>query len=475
MSDNPPKKRIGFFRSSMIYAVGDLLTKGARIILVPYFIAALTKPEMGQLAILQAIIFATWTLLSFGFGQAIQRYFSEYGDRQESFVTTVWITRYVVAIPVFLLLLLVGRSFASEADGNLPADLITLAITAGFFRAGLNVTELWLVIREEPVVYRLFTFCQFLLTTLLTIFFITWLGGGVAGAMWAEITSYILFTMVGAVMHFRNAPFVRGLVQWPAIVSYALPVLPHALFMWGASAFDRILLERFVPTAEIAEYHVGYLLASIVTIGAMAMRSAWMPGYFRETDRVAAGEKFGRRATLFILLIVTASLVTFVFADEMVAVFLFFGKASYARAPGFVRIVVVGMVGFCIFIGFNQPLFYERRIRTLATISGLGFAANVACNLWFIPLMGTAGAAVATLISYWVFAALLMGVLSRVHDVQWETGKIFWIAAAAIAVGAASMMLPAGLDWRPISIKLIVVLGYVAVVVGGFRVTGTRI
>ena len=79
-----------FFRSSLIYAFGDLLTKGARIVLIPYYMASLTKAEIGLWSVLQVAVLATWTLLAFGFGAAIQRFYHDYKDRGDAFVASLW-------------------------------------------------------------------------------------------------------------------------------------------------------------------------------------------------------------------------------------------------------------------------------------------------------------------------------------------------------------------------------------------------
>ncbi len=449
-------------KSSLIYAIGDLLTKGARIILIPYFIACLTKEDVGTLAVLQAVVFATWTLLSFGFGHAVQRFYNEYGDQRERFTTTLWLSRMIAAVPFYLLLVLAGGFFAQHS-ATIPVELIWLAITAGFFRAALNITELWFVIREQALAYRTFTFLQFLTTTLLTIYFITGRGWGVTGAMLAELISYSIWSLVACVIHFRAGLPKAGIVNWRDCLSYCLPVLPHALFMWGVSFIDRLLLEGEVPTSEIGEYHIGYLLASVVSIGALAMRSAWLPRFFKQEDSKTGGREFGKTATLFFYLVLLAALGAFTFAPEIVALFSMFGSADYGRAADVLRIVVVGIAGYSIFLGFNQPLFYQRRIGLLASISGLGLAVNITANLILIPGYGIFGAAIATVAAYWTFAGVLMTVIARVYKVHWQYSTlIFWSICAAL-FGLIVLIVPTPIGVGRVAVKTGLILAFIAV------------
>ena len=51
-----------FLRFSVIYALGDFLTKGAQIVLLPFYISVLTQAEVGTLAVLTTLVLAMWHL-----------------------------------------------------------------------------------------------------------------------------------------------------------------------------------------------------------------------------------------------------------------------------------------------------------------------------------------------------------------------------------------------------------------------------
>ena len=106
-----------FFRSTLIYAVGDLLTKGARIVLIPYYIHSLTKDEIGLWAVLQVVVLATWTLLAFGFGAAIQRFYNDYEDRGDQFVSSLWWSRMMLSL---LPAIALGPAFSSSGHHHRP-------------------------------------------------------------------------------------------------------------------------------------------------------------------------------------------------------------------------------------------------------------------------------------------------------------------------------------------------------------------
>ena len=79
-SADSPRGMGRFLRFSLIYGIGDLLTKGARIILLPFYMAVLSAAELGELYVLQAISFICWTLLGFGLHFAVQKFYVEYKE-----------------------------------------------------------------------------------------------------------------------------------------------------------------------------------------------------------------------------------------------------------------------------------------------------------------------------------------------------------------------------------------------------------
>ena len=123
-----PKGAGRFLRFSLIYGLGDLLTKGARIVLVPFYIGVMTPAEIGELAILQAIIFCTWTLLGFGLGFAIHKYYYEYKENGDAMVSTLWLARLIGGLPFYALMMMAGWGFYSLGDDSIALKLILICL-----------------------------------------------------------------------------------------------------------------------------------------------------------------------------------------------------------------------------------------------------------------------------------------------------------------------------------------------------------
>lgn len=452
-----PKK---FFRSSFIYAAGDFLTKGAQIVLLPYYVSVLTTAEVGTLAVLTTLMLATFNVMAFALGFGIRRFYHEQEEHGDRFVTTLWVARFVGGLPVMAVTFLGALLLHRWMQSTIPLSLILMALTSGFLRAGLNLVETSYVIQEEPVKYRALTFFQFLTSTFLIIYLITYLKMGVAGAVLGELICYSIWTLISAYLLCSKSSPKFSAVVWPEMFWYCLPALPHVFFMWGVSAVDRLILEQHVSLAEIGVYDIGYKLASFLSVIMLAMRAAWLPNYFKTANQQGAQKRYAQMATVFFYVLFFGALCGILYAPEAVALITFRAATAYTGSINILRVVILGIAGFGMFVAFNQPLLYERKTGLVALASGAGLVANVAANAILIPHFGIMGAAIATVISYFLMALIALLIVNRKYHFEWEFLRIMVIFAIASACAILGCQLSTEINILNSVLKLMLLLAF---------------
>ena len=125
----------------------------------------------------------------------------------------------------------------------------------------------------------------------------------------------------------------------------------------------------------------------------------------------------------------------------MVRFFSCFGESDYSEAVDVIRWVAPGMVGFALFVGVNQPLFYERKIGLIAFISFLGLAVNIGVNLILIPQYGIWGSAIATIGGYGLISLAMMQTVKSLYKIPFEMSRLLYFLLLAIAVSSTSIWL----------------------------------
>lgn len=450
-----------FLSASSLYAIGDLLTKGARFVLVPYYVHVLTQAEIGTLGVLQAISIAAWTLFAFGFGLAIPRFYFQYKDQADRFITGVWWSRMLGTCGPCLLLIGINYLVVPKWMPEIPVHLVALSILSGFLRAGFNIIESWYMVREQPVKYRTFTVLQFLSTTALIIYLVSFRRLGVAGAVIGEFLSYVIWTIIsGWLVGMARRSDLAG-IDWRPLVRYCSTLLPHTFFMWVIAYSDRVILQQFVTLKELGIYELGHTLGSALSVAALAMRAAWVPSFFRRAGEEGGRREFAQTASYFcsITLLVAAGLI--IFAPEAMWIVT---SGGYEDSVRIMRLIVIGLVGQALFMGLNQPLLYEGKNTLLSALSLTATIVNIGLNLWWIPRWGILGAGLSHLTSYFVLASIAFILTRQYYQVQWQWGTLLGSWAAAIAVtaigcGLPELSLPATLGIKVLlSIALVLVL-----------------
>lgn len=430
-----------FLYRSAIYAIGDLLTKGSRFLLVPLYAYTFTQADMGLIAILTAITTASQTMLGLGLTLGVRRFHVDYDHTPESadrFVSTMFWTRAALSLPLLAVLIAATFVYCRSSDSVLPIPLTIAALLTGYFRAGSNIAENALIVREEPVKYRALTSLQFLSVAAAVMVAVLVLDLGFEGAIFGElIATSIWCVAIGIYVTRQSQPSFREF-EWRTIWRHCLPAVPYLTFMWALASSDRLLLERFrVSTDRIAVYEIGYLLATALSVFSIAMQSAWFPRFFRTADQSSSRAEYGRTANLYFAVVAFAAVSMILVAPELVAIV---APSTYSYAVTITRVVVLGTLFLTMFMAFSQPLLYANRTVSMALAAGLGLIVNLVANVILIPKYGILGSAIATVAAYSAIAIVALVCAQKTFHVEWD------IESSGLLIACAGLVTWLGLS-----------------------------
>ncbi len=453
---------------AVVYAAGSLLSKGAKFLLIPIYVRFLTQAEVGMLVFLEALIVALSRVLSGGLAQAVKRFYIDYDDPREAdaFTASVWWASLGLALVGGA-----GLYGAVQAQGHvLSAQVLprylALAVIAAALQGNFNVPLHRYIVRKEPLRHGLFTLFQFLTTTGLILFFVVRRGWGLDGVLWGYILGYGVWTLVAGAVIMAPARFRVRWGRMREVFAYALPALPHALFTWGISFADRVILERFVSLEALGIYGIGYQLASVLPVFSLALGNAWLARFFRSASSGEGPRRYARTLTRVYWAVVFLMLGAVAYAPEAIALVT---TPAYAESATILRIVVLGLVFHGVYQMLLLPLFYTKDTRLVSLATGTAFAANVALNLLLVPTLGIYAAAWATLVAYGVATLIAYASVQHTYPVSLEWKRLAYATCVAAGVGAGLLSLPNALALAPMAAKLLVLAVFpLALVVGPY-------
>jgi O-antigen/teichoic acid export membrane protein len=435
------------FQQSSIYAVGDILTKGAGLLLLPLYTAYLTPEDYGILAVANVVVVVTSVVMTLGLrGAALKFYYNYEGVERREFYGSVWLVMVVGSGTGFIVLDQFGSSVFGVVLSKTPYDpYIRIALVIAFATgAFLKFAKQFLKASERATAYASISFGVFLLSTAGAIWLVVFEDRGASGVLIGRMAGTLIFGLGCAVFLFR---FIRVTVQWGYVrkaVRYSLPLVPHFLAHWVLSSADRILLERFLPLSDVGIYNVGYKIGTGLSVLAVAANNAFIPLYGKlDRSDEESVTKVVRTATYYVGGITVGALILSLLSEEVIELAT---PASYHLAGDLVPWIVIGYLFMALYFpAANVLTITLSRSEVIGAATTIGAASNVVLNIIFIPILGVFGAAITTAFTYFIMMSFAVVFSWYVYPISYEWGRIVrLLGSGALTFALAWSVTPEG-------------------------------
>jgi O-antigen/teichoic acid export membrane protein len=442
-------KRFG--RSAAVYLAASLLVRGMNILLTPLYTRAMGPSDFAVVAVANAVASVLSIALGLCLSACIPRLSFEYGkEEQRAFFGTLLVLSLLVPLAFVGVLYALGL----RGDLELFASVhfrphLELVVWSSFFSVLMPLPLAVYNTREQPAKASLLGGASAVLQLAFTFFFVAVLRQGALGVLRANLLCAAATAALSAWLMARMSTVRWPLFGYRAALAFSLPLAPHLAANWVLAISDRLILDHYVPAADVGRYALGYTFNVLVSIVAAAIGNAFQPMAYRQLKDPATAANVAPLGTYAVLLILGFALGTALTAREALAIV---APPSYAGALSVVPAVVLGAVFQGIYLVLSTGTWFSMKTRPIALITLVGAGLNVALNLVFVPRYGMLTAAITTAVAYGV-SAVLHGVLAhRLHPIAWEYRR--WAVSSALALGLylVGVRLPLG----PIAARLVV-------------------
>jgi O-antigen/teichoic acid export membrane protein len=263
-----------------------------------------------------------------------------------------------------------------------------------------------------------------------------------ATAVWGTALSYLLGLGAGALAAtLLGVALVRPRLRgrrgplWSWAGRFGLLLVPGELAAVSIWFSDRIVLERLLGLEAVGRYQVAYTLGSVLLMLAMGVSQAWAPVVYAAANAPVVADETRR----VLLNVAGYGVAALALAAPPVLVGLI--PSEYRPAGLF---AVTSLIALC-----TLPLLAQQAASHLLTgaerpgvlaVASVGAAVlNVVATLALVPVLGLLGAAVATVLTYVVWAAVLTRAARRLAGGCFRFGVAPWgVALTGVAVGVAT-------------------------------------
>lgn len=247
-------------------------------------------------------------------------------------------------------------------------------------------------------------------------------GGLVVGTLGAALVNLRFLSLRPGRFAARHLAALGPFAFWTFLVTLVAVVSANA---------DTILIGYFLSDREVALYRTPLQLAALAVLSTMPLRASLAPRIVGWTAAGELGEVAGAlaRAWTFALLLAAPVAVGGILLADQLLYFLY-GAEFAVAAPAFAVLLVAQLVSVGSLLE-GMALSAVGRPRGAFAAAGAGAVVLVLADLALIPMLGTAGAALALLASVAVSTMLARVLLGRTIRVRLERRPLGAIALAA--------------------------------------------
>lgn len=410
-------------KHSGIYAVGQILTRIASVVLLPLYTHYLTPADYGTVAILDLTTAILSVMIGGGMAAAVTRHHFE-GTTEKHFDRVWWTGISYVAAISFLLMstMWLGRAWLSEVtlgkaieEGHLTLGdgsyFYTLAFANCWAYCIGYVGDTYLRVKKRSGLFVLISFTRLLINIGLNIFFLVSMGWGVEGLLLGNLIATVLQTaaMMAFFVKDRGAP-VFDLSMMKELLRFSAPMIVTALLAMLMHEADRIIMQEKVSMDDVGVYSLAHKIGfAIETLCILPFASIWSVSLYEIAERDDAKQIYSDVFRYFVygfgVLLLGAALTVHPILPLLIDV-------DYIQAIDQISVVLLGFFFFGMHFMFEVPALLKKRTGLMVPAAVAGVIVNIIANYWLVPMqfngapLGGFGAGWAGVITYIVYAAV---------------------------------------------------------------------
>jgi len=424
------------FSQTAYYGLGNVISRGITFLMLPLLTNLMEPAEYGKLGLVQTFIALSQVFLVCGMRPAIIRYSSgEAGYTKETVFSAGLFWVMVFTFPGLVLLNAASSSlmpFAGLDSENTYRYMLLI-----LFLDALSIPPYALLqSAQRPKPFIILKLLHVLIHFFGAFFLLTKkTHSGLDSVLLANIAASLAQFVFFVPIFLKKLRFRVPVQLLKKMLSFGAPFVPAIIFVVIIDVIDRVLIAHLLNIEQVGFYSAAAKLAMIMFLAVFAFQTAWSPFFLSHKDDKEGPQIFARVFTYF--LIGTCGI--------FLTVGLFYREIALASAWGISLVgapyrsgleIIPPLLAAYIFSGIYTNLGVGIHIREktkyFPIITFLGAAANVTGNFLLIPAMGIMGAALSTLLAYFLMTIIIYPIAMRLFPIEYDWSRIIKISGSTV-------------------------------------------
>ncbi|MFC1505056.1 lipopolysaccharide biosynthesis protein [Thermodesulfobacteriota bacterium] len=428
------------------YTPSKIFPAAFAVLIIPVITRLLSADLYGEYVIVTSTLAVLVIITTEWITMSIIRYYSSYerDSKLPDFYFTI-LSATFISLMLINILLLLNYSFNQILISSDIYDYFIYIIIILDIGIIYNIFMQFLVVQRKPSTYSFFYIYRQCVCILIGVFIAWTFKSEVRGLLQGTIIGHIIILPILflIVMHRKKfGKFSTGLFK--NCMKYGIPLVITNLAGWILTLSDRFIIKYFRGNLEVGIYSISYKVAeqtiySIILLIGLASAPLIMDSW--ENKGAEETVKFIEKLTkIFLIVSIPAATGISLISKPLIEML---ATPSYYSGYKIIPIVAFGVLIFGLQRNFQVALLIFKRTNYVMYLTLIAGIINIVLNVIFIPKYGYFAAAYTTLLSYLLFA-ILMIIISRKY-LKW---KFPMITLAKVIVSSFIMSLAVSMTLR---------------------------
>lgn len=274
--------------NSAIYFTGNMFTKMASFLLLPFYTKLFSPAEYGVWGILVSFTAMLSPFFQLGLHDAIERFYYRYyrdGNLLKSYFSTIFSTLVAIAIVLEIFLIIFSPYFSIFLLGNkiYLLVMILLIIDTGLSAFVQLFTNLFQY-AEKALHFSIVQFASSVLRLLLLILLVVHYKIGILGFAVSILTVDILFFIILTVL-FRKFFVLQIHTKYlKESIVYGVPFFLMAIFGWLASRSSVLYVTKLQSAYYAGLFSMAFNISAILNFVCISVQKVWTPIFMKNLE-----------------------------------------------------------------------------------------------------------------------------------------------------------------------------------------------
>ncbi len=420
-----------------IYGISRILSRAAGFLMIPVYTRFLDPQGYGILELLDLTLSVMGLIIANGINSSIFKFYYKHEGEKErhAVVSTAILCVAGLGLACGLGVLSLSGLVSSVLFGTGDyARLVAIAACTFVLNLAGDIPMGYLRAKQRSLHYSAVTLSRLVLELSGNILFVVVLEKGVAGILYTQLISAVLYTTYLLLLTFRETGVGFSSAQARLMLAFGLPLIPSSIGMFIINYGDRYFLKHFTTLEEVGVYSLGfkfgYMLSYLVMQPFMLIWDAKMYEIARQPD---APRIYGRIFTYLVAALAFVALGMALFIGDFVELM---ADRPFWKAAEVVPLILLAYVFQGFYYFFQVGLYLKDKTKLVGAVILGTSLATLALQYLLIRQLGSLGAAAAAAASYFTMSALMFAVSQKVYPVAYEFRRVAVLFAAALGLYA---------------------------------------